>query len=204
MPMGYDGKETDKDKQTPAGERGRVQQPGAAPPPMRDTRMDPSAYQRTFQTPQAPGAATPGQQAPMPWSGMNPSMPGGGSTPWAQSMQPAAAAAPGGGSSQAMGGNELGDGQMLKQLPGQGGGGMAPNWQALAQRFGGGGNQQAALPFMGGAQMGGGAQNSPWLQNLMQGLAQRFAALRAGGPQGGAGSMNPQQRPGFWSGTPRM
>ncbi len=126
-------------------------------------------FQRTFQPP--PGGATPGQQTPMPWSGGAPGYAGGGATPWAQQLT----AAPQAGQQAAM--------------PG----GM-PNWQALAQRFGGGqqlGNaspafQRPQFGGFGGQGMAGGQQN-PWLQQLMQGAAQRIAAARA---QGGA----PQQQ----------
>jgi hypothetical protein len=74
-----------------------------------------------------------------------------------------------------------------------GGGGGMPNWAALAQRFGGAPMTGAApgLPpggFAGligaGAAQGGG---NPWLQNIQNALAQRFAGLqqRAGGMPGG-------------------
>jgi hypothetical protein len=148
-------------------------------------------FQRTFQQPQTAGA-TPGQQSPMPWSGLMPGMaPGGnGATPWAQSLQAPQQqnAQPGG----ILGGPGQGQGSPV---------GM-PNWGALMQRFGGGGQQAAAPSFLqgwGGGQQaqGGGMQGNQWLQGAIQQLAQRFAGARGGAPQGGGFQM-PQ-----WGGVPQ-
>lgn len=129
-------------------------------------------FQRTLQT---PSASQPGQQTAMPWSQMAPTMAnfGRSSTPWAQTMQP--------------------------QAPVQGQQGAPqglPNWQALAQRFGGGNvaGQATApspafqqprfqLPFQGaGAAGGGGFQLPPYLQQAAAAIAARGGGF--GGPQG--------------------
>jgi hypothetical protein len=141
------------------------------------SRAQPQAYPFA-QTFQAPSEAVAGQRTAMPWNGANPSLQGGGgATPWTQSPYAQAA-----GQANASP-YSVAAGQANMGAPG----GM-PNWAALAQRFGGGQQLGNASPAFQRPQFGGwggqgmaGGQANPWLQQLMQGAAQRIAAARAGG-----------------------
>lgn len=130
---------------------------------------------RTFQPPQNP-QGTPGQQTPMPWSGLSPAfgnVQGRAATPWTQNIQAPV---------------QPQQGQQAAGAPG----GM-PNWQALLQRFGGGGQQpspafqpQRFMPpwAQGGAPQGAPGGAPPWLQQFAQQIAQRgggFAMPQQGG-----------------------
>lgn len=186
MPTSYTGRD---DEDTPDKEQaGLDQRKAAAPAAPQQTN-----YQKTYQQPQTP-QAQPGQQTPMPWASQMPGLnfQGQSATPWSQQVSaPAAMAAPGG-SGQAMGGNEH----------------AMPNWEALAQRFGGGGAQGAAPAFnplarlqalqQGGPMAGG----NPWLQALLQKIGAAIAARRGmGGPQGGPPGGMPIGRPGQFGGS---
>lgn len=201
MPMSYSGRDGEDD---PEQEQSRLQQrpavqPTTTPTPLygRGGAEAQPTMARTFQQPQMPGGV-PGQQSQTPWSmnlGALNGAQGAKATPWSQSTmppaQPAAAATPapapnnGGGMLQTLPGQWDDDNARAQQRAGRL---AAPNWGALAARFGGapmGGMQGGGMPAA-AAQGGGG---NPWLQNLQSGLAQRFAAMqqRGGGMPGRGG-----------------
>ena len=162
------GKDTDRDGDgaAPSGGMGGGQG--------REPQFD---FQRTFQQPQVPGSLSAGQGSPMPWSRQAPGLAAGGATPWAQGMQPPAAApgaVPGGAAPGAPG--------------------MQPNWQALAQRFGGGG--QAPSPAFQGPQGGGPMQGgNGWLQGMLQRAAAQMQQRRAMAQQFAQGRPGQGQAP---------
>lgn len=106
------------------------------------------------------------------------------------------------GANNAAYGQQQAQNQRLVQNSMGGGGGMqTPDWSALAARMGGGApiaRDPAAL--MGGGGQGPMAGGNPWLQNMLGGLAQRFAGLQRGGAQPG-GSASPSSR--LWAGPGR-
>jgi hypothetical protein len=217
MPTSYSGRDGEDD---PDQEQARLKQRPAVQPTNTPTPLyggggaqAQPTMARTFQQPQMPGGV-PGQQSQTPWSmnlGSLNGAQGAQATPWAQSVMPQAQAQP------AAPPPNAGNGGMLQTLPGQWDDDnaraqqrahrlAAPNWGALAARFGGapmggaqgggglaalfgggmqhqqGGGMQGGMP---GAAQGGGGGN-PWLQNLQSSLAQRFAAMqqRGGGMPG--------------------
>lgn len=182
----YDDDEDDKQQTNPAAgapQTAAAPSGGRGPAPQFD-------FQRNFQRPMGPGSTSAGQASPMPWSQQAPGLAPGGATPWGQAMPPQGA--PQGG-----------------PVPGAAlAPGMTPNWQALAARFGGGGQvpSPAYQPQQGGGgPMGGGGQGGGPMQGIMQRAAAQIAQRRAMAQQflqarqgQGAGPQQPMpQRPGF-------